>query len=75
MRLPTIGNVDVSTIGFMSRSSALVQFVLDESGQDLLEFALVAAMLSLCAVASLKGLSNDVLILWNGLYAGLSSVL
>ena len=41
----------------------------------MLEFALVAAMLSLCAVASLKGLSNDVLILWNGLYAGLSSVL
>ena len=38
----------------------LVVFLADESGQDLIEYALVAALLSLCAVASMKGLSGRI---------------
>ena len=35
-------------------------FVKDESGQDLIEYALVAALLGLGAIASMKTLANDI---------------
>ena len=35
-------------------------FVNDESGQDLIEYALVAALVGLGAVAAMKGLSNNI---------------
>ena len=38
----------------------LYQFIEDESGQDLIEYALVAALLSLCAVATMKGLGTKI---------------
>ena len=38
----------------------MLQLIENESGQDLIEYALVAALLSLCAVASLKGLSSKI---------------
>ena len=53
--------------GWMSYRHALSALWLDESGQDMLEFALVAALLSLCAVASLQTLSSKVTLLWAGL--------
>jgi pilus assembly protein Flp/PilA len=39
---------------------AVLGFVHDESGQDLIEYALVAALLGLGAVASLKSLATTV---------------
>ncbi len=37
-------------------SSQILQLLRDESGQDLIEYALVAALLGLCAVASMRQL-------------------
>jgi Flp pilus assembly pilin Flp len=44
----------------------------DESGGSLLEWVLVAAVLSLCAVASLQTLASKVYLLWQGLENGFS---
>ena len=41
-------------------------FVQDESGQDLIEYALVAALVGLCADASMKGLANSIGNTFNG---------
>ena len=38
----------------------LLNLVKDESGQDLIEYALVAALLGLGAVASMKTLANTI---------------
>jgi len=37
-----------------------LDFVDDESGQDLIEYALVAALIGLAAVSTLKGLSGKI---------------
>jgi Flp pilus assembly pilin Flp len=55
------------------KHQALEEFFAEESGQDQIEFALVAALLSLSAVVALKGLAADVLWLWQGLATNLSS--
>jgi pilus assembly protein Flp/PilA len=39
---------------------ALLDFVHDESGQDLIEYALVAALIGLAAVAAMSGLSTKI---------------
>ncbi len=52
---------------------ALREFLDEESGQDQIEFALVAALLSLSAVATLKGLAADVTWLWQSLATNLAS--
>jgi len=36
------------------------QFMQEESGQDLIEYALVAALVGLGAVASMQGLANNI---------------
>ena len=51
----------------------LSAFWVDESGQDMMEYALVAALLSLCAVASLQALSAEVVQLWLGVLTSFSS--
>jgi pilus assembly protein Flp/PilA len=38
----------------------LKMLVVEESGQDLIEYALVAALVGLGAVAAMKGLSNSI---------------
>ena len=40
--------------------------IVEESGQDLIEYALVAALVGLGAVASMKGLANSVGNAFNG---------
>lgn len=45
---------------------AFVAFMKDESGQDLIEYALVAALVGLGAVAAMKGLSNTIGNTFNG---------
>ena len=39
---------------------AIVNFVVEDSGQDLIEYALVAALLGLGAVASMKTLATKI---------------
>jgi pilus assembly protein Flp/PilA len=44
-----------------SRAKTLfTRLVVEESGQDLIEYALVAALVGLGAVVAMKGLSNSV---------------
>jgi Flp pilus assembly pilin Flp len=61
--------------GVAPHLAALPRFWSDESGQDMLEFALVAALLALCAVATLQGLAADVATLWGGLRTDFSRAL
>ena len=39
---------------------SLAKFMNDESGQDLIEYALVAALVGLGAVAAMSGLANSI---------------
>jgi pilus assembly protein Flp/PilA len=45
---------------FETSRRVLAAFAADESGQDLIEYALVAALIGLGAVLSMKGLSGKV---------------
>jgi pilus assembly protein Flp/PilA len=51
----------------------LRKLVSEESGQDLIEYALVAALVGLGAVAAMKGLSNSVGKSFNGVGNTLTS--
>jgi pilus assembly protein Flp/PilA len=44
----------------------LKNLMVEESGQDLIEYALVAALVGLGAVAAMKGLSNSIGNTFNG---------
>jgi pilus assembly protein Flp/PilA len=44
----------------MDMKQFLKQLVNEDSGQDLIEYALVAAIVALGAVAALRGLSNNI---------------
>jgi pilus assembly protein Flp/PilA len=48
-------------------------FVQDESGQDLIEYALVAALVGLGAVGAMKGLSTSIGNAFNGVGTSLSN--
>jgi pilus assembly protein Flp/PilA len=48
-------------------------FLQDESGQDLIEYALVAALVGLGAVASMKGLANSIGTAFNGVGTALTN--
>jgi pilus assembly protein Flp/PilA len=54
-------------------NACLRKFAADESGQDLIEYALVAALVGLGAVAAMKGLSNSVKNSYNGVGTALTS--
>lgn len=51
--------------------NAAIAFVSDESGQDLVEYSLVAALLSAAAVATLKSLATAI----NGVFGSITSTL
>ena len=44
----------------------LKELVVEDSGQDLIEYALVAALVGLGAVAAMKGLANSIGTSFNG---------
>jgi pilus assembly protein Flp/PilA len=44
----------------MSYGKALLKLVKDESGQDLIEYALVAALIALGAVVSMRALATTI---------------
>ena len=48
-------------------------FVKEESGQDLIEYALVAALIGLGAVAAMKGLNNAIGNAFNSISSSLST--
>jgi pilus assembly protein Flp/PilA len=43
-----------------SRMLFLGKFLQDESGQDLIEYALIAALIALVAIAGLNGLASSI---------------
>jgi pilus assembly protein Flp/PilA len=51
----------------------LRRLVSDDSGQDLIEYALVAALVGLGALAAMKGLSNSIKNTYNGVGTALSN--
>lgn len=51
----------------------LKNLVTDDSGQDLIEYALIAAMIALGADAVMKGLNTDIGKVFNGLGNELTS--
>jgi pilus assembly protein Flp/PilA len=48
-------------------------FVNDESGQDLIEYALIAAVISLGAVVALKGLATEISAIFTSVTSTLTS--
>jgi pilus assembly protein Flp/PilA len=47
--------------GMMHQLSRLLKNLLDEeSGQDLIEYALIAALIAIAAIAALRGLTNKI---------------
>jgi pilus assembly protein Flp/PilA len=50
----------------------LKKLVVEESGQDLIEYALVAALVGLGAVAAMRGLSNSIGTTFNGVGSSLT---
>ncbi|MGD0366188.1 MAG: Flp family type IVb pilin [Acidobacteriaceae bacterium] len=45
----------------MNRPSRLLSSLLnDESGQDLIEYALIAALIAVAAISAMKGLGNKI---------------
>ncbi len=53
----------------------LKQLVADESGQDLIEYALVAALVGLGALTAMRGLSNSVKNSYNGVGSSLTNAI
>jgi pilus assembly protein Flp/PilA len=58
----------------MKRMTQLLKNLMtEESGQDLIEYALVAALVGLGAVASMQGLANSIATAFNGVGTALSN--
>ena len=51
----------------------LNNLIAEESGQDLIENALVAALVGLGSVASMQGLANSIANAFNGIDSGLAN--
>jgi pilus assembly protein Flp/PilA len=51
----------------------LKQIITDDSGQDLIEYALVAALVGLGAVTAMKGLSNKLSTTFNSVGTSLTN--
>jgi len=49
------------------------KLIQDESGQDLIEYALVAALIGLGAVAAMNGLTNSIANTFNGVGTSLTT--
>jgi Flp pilus assembly pilin Flp len=50
-----------------------VEFCLDESGQDLIEYSLLLAFIAVCAVGMLGGIKTNTSKVWSSLNVGLTS--
>ncbi len=54
-------------------SPAVFGFLRDESGQDLIEYALVAALLALGTIATLRNVSTKLVSLFTSIASGVTS--
>lgn len=54
--------------------NAFVAFIKDESGQDLIEYALVAGLIGLGAVAAMTGLAGKITAAFNAVGTSLGAV-
>ena len=59
-----------SSISLCRRCAHLLK---DDSGQDLIEYALLAALIGLTAASSMRGLSNKISNAFNSIGTGLSN--
>ena len=50
-----------------------IRLVQDDSGQDLIEYALVAALIALGALAGIKAVGNDIATAFNAIGSDLTS--
>ncbi len=57
----------------MNMKQLVKNLIVEDSGQDLIEYALVAALVGLGAVAAMKGLSNSIGNTFNGMGNSLTS--
>jgi len=57
------------------QTSLLRTFWRDEAGQDLVEYALLLALISLCALSLLLGLQDQINSLWTEISGGLSTTI
>jgi pilus assembly protein Flp/PilA len=53
----------------------VVKLITDDSGQDLIEYALVAALIALAAIGAVKGLDNSIKGAFNGVGNSLTNAL
>jgi pilus assembly protein Flp/PilA len=56
-------------------ATTLQNLLLDESGQDLIEYALIASLLALGAVASLKSLGSSISLFLDSVGSSLTSAI
>lgn len=54
---------------------ALLVFIRDESGQDLIEYALIAGLIGLAAVVTMSGLSTKIKQAFNSVGNGLTNAI
>ena len=52
---------------------SLVRFLEEESGQDIIEYVLLASVLGLFAIAGVKGVAANVLLVWQNLANGFAN--
>lgn len=57
----------------MNVKELLIRLVQEESGQDLIEYALVAALIALGALTGMKSLANDIGTAFNNVGSSLTS--
>jgi pilus assembly protein Flp/PilA len=60
------GNPERGETKMKNMKQLLTNLMAEDSGQDLIEYALVAALVGLGAVAAMKGLSNSIGNTFNG---------
>jgi len=54
--------------------SYLIQFLRDEQGQDLVEYALLVAAVGLALIATVNNLSTSIISLYSSITQGLGSI-
>jgi pilus assembly protein Flp/PilA len=59
----------------MTMMNRVKQFGADESGQDLVEYALIVGVLGLGAIATLKGVANNVAVVFTAVGTTLTTAL
>jgi Flp pilus assembly pilin Flp len=73
--MTTVGALIPSLTTCLDEGSRFSEFRLDESGSGLIEFVLIAALVSLVAIASLQNFAAKVQFLWQTVLTGFQSAI